>query len=66
MTTPVQAPSDAGTERYAQFDGEGLILAATGVPAASLAARVHGAFCALVLDPEFPCVAARSALNQAS
>ena len=32
--------------------------------AAPLAARVHDAFRALVLDPEFPCVGARSALNQ--
>lgn len=29
-----------------------------------LAARIHDAFRALVLDPEFPCVGARSALNQ--
>jgi FPC/CPF motif-containing protein YcgG len=35
-------------------------------PAPALAGRVHAAFRALVLDPEFPCVGARSAMNQES
>jgi FPC/CPF motif-containing protein YcgG len=45
---------------------EGFLLQPDGEPSSALAARVHAAFRALVLDPEFPCVGARSALNQES
>jgi FPC/CPF motif-containing protein YcgG len=43
-----------------------LVMAVDGTAAPPLAARVHSAFRALVLDPEFPCVGARSAMNQNS
>ncbi|MEX2373018.1 MAG: YqcI/YcgG family protein, partial [Dehalococcoidia bacterium] len=49
-----------GMLRYAAADP-----AAEGSPPA-LAERVHSALRALILDPDFPCVGARSALNQAS
>jgi FPC/CPF motif-containing protein YcgG len=51
---------------YASFaDGE-LRLCASAEPASALAGRIHAALRALVLDPEFPCVGARSALNQSA
>jgi FPC/CPF motif-containing protein YcgG len=38
----------------------------SGREAPALAQRVHDAFRALVLDPEYPCVGSRSAVNQGS
>jgi FPC/CPF motif-containing protein YcgG len=72
-TRGIMPPMDAQTSEaaapessYARFaDGE-LVLDATGEPAPALASRVHAALRALVLDPEYPCVGARSALNQGS
>jgi hypothetical protein len=51
---------------YALIDDGNLVLAGDHSPAPALAERVHDAFRALVLDPEFPCVGARSAINQGS
>jgi FPC/CPF motif-containing protein YcgG len=51
---------------YALLEGDALVCAADHEPAPALATRVHAAFRALVLDPEFPCVGARSAINQGS
>ncbi len=51
---------------YGTYEDGALVLAVTKQPAPPLADRVHSAFRALVLDPEFPCVGARSALNQNS
>lgn len=51
---------------YTAFRDEKLVVARNGDDAPPLAQRVHAAFRALVLDPEFPCVGARSALNQNS
>ena len=51
---------------YALIDDGNLVLAGDHSPAPALAQHVHDAFRALVLDPEFPCVGARSAINQGS
>jgi FPC/CPF motif-containing protein YcgG len=51
---------------YARYDGEQLLLVSSGKPAPALAERVHAALRALILDPEYPCVGSRSALNQGS
>jgi FPC/CPF motif-containing protein YcgG len=58
--------TDDPRETYSLYRDDALVLAASGEPAPALADRVHAAFRALVLDPEFPCVGARSAMNQAS
>lgn len=50
----------------ARPEGEALLAVDGGEPAPALASRVHAALRALVLDPEFPCVGARSAFNQGS
>lgn len=55
------APPDV---HYTKYDDGTLVVAHSGEPAAALASRVHDAFRALVLDPEFPCVGARAAVNQ--
>ena len=57
---PSGAPS-----AYARFADERLIVG-DGEDAPLLASRVHAALRALILDPEFPCVGARSAMNQGS
>jgi FPC/CPF motif-containing protein YcgG len=44
----------------------GYLLLPDGTPAPAAGARVHAALRALVLDPQFPCVGARSAFNQES
>lgn len=44
----------------------GYLLTPDGEAAPATAARVHAALRALVLDPQFPCVGARSAFNQES
>ncbi len=46
-------------------DGE-LFLVENAEPAPALASRVHAALRALILDPEYPCVGSRSAMNQGS
>ena len=51
---------------YARWLDDRLLVWPGGAPAPALADRVHGALRALVLDPEFPCIGARSALNQSS
>lgn len=51
---------------YGAYRDERLVLARDGSPVPNLATRVHDAFRALVLDPEFPCIGARSAISQAS
>ena len=70
MTTETQNPhdSEAALEHssYNRFVEGVLVDAVTGEPAATLADRVHSALRAFVLDPEFPCVGSRSALNQGS
>lgn len=52
--------------RYSRWDGERLTAVIGGASASSLAQRVHAALRAVILDPEFPCVASRSAFNQGS
>lgn len=69
MTTdasPASQVTGGPADTYSLYRDDALLPAANGDPAPSIAARVHGAFRALILDPEFPCVAARSALNQNS
>ena len=51
---------------YTRWVDDALLAWPEGAAAPALADRVHGALRALVLDPEFPCVGARSALNQGS
>jgi FPC/CPF motif-containing protein YcgG len=51
---------------YSRPDGDNLILVETGEPASAVAQRTHAALRALILDPEYPCVGSRSALNQGS
>ncbi|HUF54003.1 MAG TPA: YqcI/YcgG family protein [Dehalococcoidia bacterium] len=51
---------------YAKLEGDDLLLAESGEPAPAMATRVHDALRALILDPEYPCVGSRSALNQGS
>jgi FPC/CPF motif-containing protein YcgG len=51
---------------YTKLNGETLVIAESGEPAPALADRVHAALRALILDPEYPCVGSRSALNQGS
>jgi uncharacterized protein len=63
---PFQSESARTRTSYAMPDGEDLVLAVTREPARPLAQRVHAAFRALVLDPEYPCVGSRSAINQGS
>lgn len=62
---PIKQDEGPGSS-YALLDGTSLVMAADGAPAPALAERVHAAFRALVLDPEYPCVGARSAMNQGS
>ena len=51
---------------YSQQKDGALVLCSTGEDASPVAQRVHDAVRALVLDPEYPCVGARSVLNQGS
>ncbi|MEX2238343.1 MAG: guanitoxin biosynthesis heme-dependent pre-guanitoxin N-hydroxylase GntA [Dehalococcoidia bacterium] len=51
---------------YSAPTADGLVLVDGGEPAPAVAARVHDALRALVLDPEYPCVGSRSAFNQDS
>jgi FPC/CPF motif-containing protein YcgG len=51
---------------YTRMDGDTLVIAEPKAPAPALADRVHAALRALILDPEYPCVGSRSALNQGS
>lgn len=54
------------THAYCEFADGQLLALPQRDPAPAVACRVHDAFRALILDPEFPCVGARSAINQAS
>jgi FPC/CPF motif-containing protein YcgG len=56
----------ANADTYAKYADGALTLCASGDAAPALASRIHDALRALVLDPEFPCVGARSAFNQAA
>ena len=51
---------------YGEFIDGDLRLRLSGDAAPPAIERIHSAFRGLVLDPEFPCVGARSALNQGS
>jgi FPC/CPF motif-containing protein YcgG len=51
---------------YATPRDDALVRAESGDAAPALAERVHAALRALILDPEYPCVGSRSALNQGS
>jgi FPC/CPF motif-containing protein YcgG len=62
---PHRSEDAISASAYARFEGERLI-SRDGDDAAALAERVHAALRALILDPEFPCVGARSAFNQGS
>ena len=70
VTAPSKNPYDSETaiqnSSYAQFVDGVLLLSDSGEQAPALADRVHGALRALILDPDFPCLASRSALNQGS
>ena len=70
MSTPDQNPHvDAlamTNSCYTKWSDDALIYVGDGTPAPPLAGRVHDALRAVILDPEFPCVGARSAVNQAS
>jgi FPC/CPF motif-containing protein YcgG len=57
--------SETADGSYSQWDGEALVRPDGGAPSA-LAERVHSALRAVILDPEFPCVGARSAMNRGS
>lgn len=65
MSCPSTNADSASSPTYAA-PSAGFLLLDGGEPAPALANRVHAAFRALVLDPEFPCVGARSAINQDS
>jgi len=54
------------TDAAYSLPSSGYLLLDDGRPAPAPAARVHAALRALVLDPQFPCVGSRSALNQES
>lgn len=70
MVTETENPYDGETalanSSYNRFVEGVLVDAKTGEPSPALADRVHSALRAFVLDPEFPCVGSRSALNQGS
>ncbi len=51
---------------YGSFDGEHLTKDDAGHRSALLTGEIHGALRALVHDPEFPCVGAKSVMNQHS
>lgn len=55
--------SDGGAGAYRWGEG-GLQREEDGSAAEALTERVHGALRAVVLDPDFPCVGARAALNR--
>lgn len=63
---PIDSKLALEASSYSRPDGESLMDVASGEPASSLAQRVHAALRALILDPEYPCVGSRSALNQGS
>ena len=65
-TNPFVSKIARAESSYTAFRDNDLVLASTGEEAPGLTQRVHSAFRAVVLDPEFPCVAARSAINQNS
>jgi uncharacterized protein len=51
---------------YMAVRGDQLVMASSDEEPPKQAARVHDALQALILDPEYPCVGSRSALNQSS
>lgn len=59
-TREVHAPDES--DRYSGWT-DGSLVGVDG-PADKLAEQVHGALRGVVLDPEFPCVGARAALNR--
>lgn len=67
-TTSSEMPSDTSDRPSGQSSAyhwdEGGLQAEGGETAPPLADRIHGALRAVVLDPEFPCVGARAALNR--
>lgn len=60
--------SEAARENscYSRVEGEDLVNVESGKAPPPLVQRVHSALRALILDPEYPCVGSRSALNQGS
>jgi FPC/CPF motif-containing protein YcgG len=60
------SPDAVDGETYTRYQDGQLVLCSTDEPAPPQAQRVHEAFRALVLDPEFPCLGARSAIGQRS
>jgi hypothetical protein len=63
---PIDSEMALANSSYNRFLDGVLVDAETGEPSPALADRVHSALKAFVLDPEFPCVGSRSALNQGS
>jgi FPC/CPF motif-containing protein YcgG len=60
-----EAPTEPADSSYSLWDGEALVRTDDGA-INPLAERVHSALRAVILDPEFPCVGARSAMNRGS
>jgi FPC/CPF motif-containing protein YcgG len=54
----------APSARCLRYDGERLVVCATGEEATGQPARVHAALRAVVLDPQYPCLGARSVMQE--
>ncbi len=65
LPNPYISEAAARHSGYARWTDDKLVLQG-GDDGPAIAGRVHGALRALILDPEFPCVGARSAFNQGS
>ena len=61
----VAPPTEAGTTSY-RFDGEALRPRAGGGDVDAQAERIHAALRAVVLDPQYPCLGARSVMQEQS
>lgn len=65
MTPPFHTPEAVENSSYSQPSGTGLIRYDGRAPA-PMALDVHAAFRAMLHDPDFPCVGAKSVMNQGS
>lgn len=63
---PYDSEAALANSGYARPEGEELVLVDSGEPAPAVAQRTHAALRALILDPEYPCVGSKSAMNKGS
>ncbi|MEO8458502.1 MAG: guanitoxin biosynthesis heme-dependent pre-guanitoxin N-hydroxylase GntA [Chloroflexota bacterium] len=63
---PYESEIALANSGYSRFLEGVLVDVESAEPAKAVADRIHSALRAFVLDPEFPCVGSRSALNQGS